>query len=235
MPEPIVESVEVVPSEDGNVTPEAPKVETKETPVIPTEIKEEIKPTEPELYELPDGRKVDANTLSKEWKENFYPEYTRKSQELAKVKTPETQIDTTKTNPLTDPNWTPSSYGELVEIAKRSMKDDIEKETKVQSDARQAIENDVINQLNEIKKTDTGLDENKLFQHATKYGFRDLKQAHQNMKDMSALVKSVQQTTAKNIQKRTDPVSINPGASGAPRLDPSQFANARDYLRSLQT
>ena len=38
--------------------------------------------SEQELYELPDGRKVEASELSKEWKENFYPEFTRRSQEL---------------------------------------------------------------------------------------------------------------------------------------------------------
>jgi len=38
---------------------------------------------EQELYDLPDGRKVDGKTLSKEWKENFYPDYTRKSQKLS--------------------------------------------------------------------------------------------------------------------------------------------------------
>jgi len=34
------------------------------------------------LMELPDGRKVDPKTFSKEWKENFYPEFTRRSQRL---------------------------------------------------------------------------------------------------------------------------------------------------------
>jgi predicted NAD-dependent protein-ADP-ribosyltransferase YbiA (DUF1768 family) len=40
---------------------------------------------EKELFELPDGRKVDSTTLSKEWKENFYPEFTRRSQKLAEI------------------------------------------------------------------------------------------------------------------------------------------------------
>jgi predicted NAD-dependent protein-ADP-ribosyltransferase YbiA (DUF1768 family) len=40
---------------------------------------------EKELFELPDGRKVDSTTLSKEWKENFYPEFTRRSQKLADI------------------------------------------------------------------------------------------------------------------------------------------------------
>ena len=42
-----------------------------------TKVKEEEN-----LFDLPDGRKVDAKTLSKEWKENFYPEFTRRSQTL---------------------------------------------------------------------------------------------------------------------------------------------------------
>jgi hypothetical protein len=41
--------------------------------------------SKPELYELPDGRMVDAKTLSKEWKENFYPEFTKRSQSLSKL------------------------------------------------------------------------------------------------------------------------------------------------------
>jgi len=42
--------------------------------------------SEQDTFELPDGRKVDASTLSKEWKDNFYPEFTRRSQELSKLR-----------------------------------------------------------------------------------------------------------------------------------------------------
>ncbi len=49
---------------------------------------------------------------------------------------------------------------------------------------------------------------------------------------MSQLAKTVQQTTAKNIAKRADPVSVSHGATGI-RPDPSQFSTARDYLRSI--
>lgn len=238
MPEPIIESVEALPSADnGNVPVDAPSVDPKEvTPATPATPKEEpAKPAEPvvELFELPDGRKVDASTLTKEWKENFLPDYTRKSQALAKVtETINPNLPTKPTNPLEDPNWQPASYAELVQIAKQEMKADIERETQAQIEARQAIENQVSGQLDEIKKIDPTLNENALFLHATKYNFRDLKVAHQNMKDMAELAKNVQQTTAKNIAKRNDPVSVSPGATGA-RPDPSHFSTARDYLRSL--
>ena len=59
---------------------EAPAVEGEEVPVV------EETPAVDELFELPDGRKVDAATLQTEWKDNFAPEYTRKAQELADLK-----------------------------------------------------------------------------------------------------------------------------------------------------
>lgn len=232
MPEPIVESIEVTPSEDnGNIPAEAPKEEPIE-PATPAETVE--KPTEPELYELPDGRKVDAGTLSKEWKENFYPDYTRKSQELAKVKTPEVPLQDNKTtDPHADPAWVPQSYAELLQVAEQRALQAVEAKEQARIESRQVLENEVSTQLDTIKKTDPTLNENALFLHATKYGFRDLKQAHQNMKDMSELAKSVQQTTAKNIAKRSDPVSVSPGATGA-KSNPSNFSSATEYLRSLK-
>jgi len=224
------ESVEALPSEDnGNVPAEAPSVETK--PEAPVEAPVEPTVTEPELYELPDGRKVDAETLSKEWKENFYPDYTRKSQELAKVKTPELQ-DTKTANPYASPDYVPQSYAELIEVAKAEALKAIENKEQERINHQQAIETKVANELSEVKKLDGTVNENALFQHALKYGFQNLKQAHQNMKDMSDLAKKVQTTTAQNIAKRSDPVSASPGATGQ-RPDPSGFSTARDYLRSI--
>ena len=72
-------SVEDTPSEETPTeeTPVEGEESTDETPV------EESTEEEAELFELPDGRKVDAATLQTEWKENFAPEFTRRSQELA--------------------------------------------------------------------------------------------------------------------------------------------------------
>lgn len=226
------ETVEVQPSDDnGNLPVETPNPEP--TPAIPTEPTEPVPTTEPELFELPDGRKVDAETLSKEWKDNFLPDYTRKSQELAKTKTETLPNNETPQNSYADPNWEPQTYAEIIEAAKLSMKEDLVREQQQVIERQQAVESQVIEQLEEIKKTDPALNENALFLHATKYGFQNLKAAHQNMQDMSALAKNVQQTTVKNIAKRNDPVSITPGATGA-RPDPSNFATATEYLRSLQ-
>lgn len=208
---------------------EEPVVETEPTiePVTPTEPQEPVQPTEPELYELPDGRKVDAETLSKEWKENFYPEYTRKSQELAQVKqTPQTAPSEPKEE------WVPQTYEEIIEKAKQEVFRTIEQTEQQRVEAQQKIEMEVSTQLESLKKVDPNLNENALFQHAMKYKFTDLQLAHQNMKDMNMLAKNVQETTAKNIAKRQDPVSISPGA-GVGRPDPRAFGSATDFLRSI--
>lgn len=242
MPEPIVtpaEAIEVPSSVSGdNIAVETPSPEPKIEPPVPTPNAEGepavVPPAEEpkvELFELPDGRKVDATTLSREWKENFMPDYTQKSQELAKIK-PEALLATPPTSKSKDPNWQPQSLSEIIDVAKEEMKQDLQRDEQKRADDRKAIEDAVTGQLNEIKTADPTLNENALFLHANKYGFRDLKQAHQNMKDMSKLAKDVQKNTADNIAKRNDPVSIVPGATGQ-RPDPSMFSSAVEYMRSL--
>lgn len=228
------ETVEAVPSADnGNVPVDAPSVVP--TPATPAEPAEAAEPAalEQELYELPDGRKVDGSTLAKEWKENFLPDYTRKSQELAKAKTPETLPSNEPANPYADPAYVPQSYEEILKVAEERALKAFESKQNEAIENQKAVETQVASQLETLKKSDPSLNENALFVHATKYGFRDLALAHQNMKDMSEMAKNVQQTTAKNIAKRNDPVSVSPGATGA-RSDPSQFSTAQEYLRSLK-
>lgn len=218
------ETIEVVPSDDGGNEP----IETPSEPII-----EPVVTTEPELYELPDGRKVDAETLSKEWKENFYPDYTRKSQALAAKEQPIVQNDQ-PTNPIEDPNWIPNSYGEIIKIAKQEVRADLDREQQEQIQRQQEIETNVSNELAEVKKIDSSVNENALFLHANKYKFNSLIDAHQNMKDMAELAKNVQQNTVTNIAKRADPVSVSQSSSGGAKPDASQFNSATDYLRALQ-
>lgn len=217
--------------EEPIVTEETPSepVETE----TPAETVETVETTEPEvaLYELPDGRKVDAETLSREWKENFMPDYTKKAQELAAVKAPITEQK--PTNPLEDPEYIPATYAELAQQIKADTIRELEEKENAAIQARKAIEDTVTGQLTELKALDPSLNENALFGHATKYGFRDLKMAHQNMRDMNETIKQVQKTTADNIAKRSDPVSVSPGATGA-RPDPSAFSSSIEYLRSLK-
>lgn len=229
------ESIEVPVSEGNEPAPAAAEpTPSPETPPVDPAANPDPAPTaEPELFELPDGRKVDAETLAKEWKDNFAPEFTRKSQELAQLKNGTLPSNPTVKSPLADPNWTPQSYAELVDIAKQSMKEDLEAKEQARIEQQAAIENEVVSQLTEIKKSDPTLNENALFLHANKYGFRDLRVAHKNMQDMGQLAKNVQKTTVNNITKRNDPVSVVPGATGtAP--NPANFSNAIEFLRSIK-
>lgn len=248
------DSIEVVPSseEGGNGLPaaETPPVTPAETPATPsettpTEVPAAPKDGEPaapavELFELPDGRQVDAATLAREFKENFLPDYTKKAQALAELQggkppaaTPATPVDQPPTNPLDDPNYVPASYAELMGHMRTALKDEAQKEEQAKAQAQQALETHVQGQLDAVKAIDPQVNESALFLHATKYGFRDLRQAHTNMRDMQAAIKQTKVQTAAEIGKRNDPVSVTPGASGV-ALDPNQFPTAREYLRALK-
>lgn len=227
--------IEAVPSADnGNIpvdAPSEPVVEPVAEPVAPPA--EPAVPTEPTLYELPDGRKVDGETLAREWKENFLPEFTRKSQELAKIKTPEI-TNNQQDDPYANPEYVPQSYAEIIKAAEERALQAWENKQKETIERHEALENAVAEQLESLKQIDPSLNENALFIHANKYKFTDLKLAHQNMKDMSELTKTVQQTTAKNIAKRADPVSMTVNQPSGVKINPSQFQNAAEYLRALK-
>jgi len=223
------ESIEIPISEES-YEEEAPSEEFEQE----EEVVEEEQPTiEEQLFELPDGRKVDADTLQNEWKNNFLPDYTRKSQELATIKNGNsTSKEEEAQSLLADPDYVPESYLSLAEQIKAELRADLAREEKSRIEQQQAVENLVIEQLEGVKAIDPNVDENRLFLHANKYGFRDLKVAYENMKDMNQMVKTVQKTTAQNIAKRNDPVSVSPGAIGT-RPDPSAFGSAVEYMRSL--
>lgn len=242
MPE---EAMDVAPSEDnGNVPLDAPSEPTPETPEEgkdatptpePAPPAEPAAPVEPVLYETPDGRKVDAETLQKEWKENFLPEFTRKSQELAELKKAPAPINNSETekNPFADPHYVPKSYEEIISEAEERALARIEQRERAQIETRQQVETQVANEIAEIKKTDPSLNTDLLFSHAVKYGFNSLTAAHKNMKDIAELVKTTQAQTVKNVTKRTDPVSKGSQPSGA-RPNPAQFTSARDYLNAVK-
>lgn len=221
---------ETNPEETTEVEAEETTPEGEETPAeTPAETTPAV---EPELFELPDGRKVDAATLSTLWKEEFYPDYTKKSQDLAVYRQQQTPAET-PTDPLKDPNYIPPTYEELaVQIEQRILGGMQERQQK-EAEARQAIEDTAIAQLAEVKAGDPNVNEGALFQHAMKYGFQDLRVAHSNMKDMFGAIKKAQTVTKQNVEARVDPVSTKPGATGG-SLDPDSFASSVDYLRALK-
>jgi hypothetical protein len=229
---------EPIPSESIEVPHSEPEAETPEvTPSAEPEVVEaEVTPETPvaELYDLPDGRKVDGATLAKEWKENFLPDYTRKSQELSRINQQNLPTETTPPNPYADPDYVPQTYQEIIDAAKAAAIAELKAEKDAEMNAHKALEDMVIAQLDEVKKLDPNVSEDKLFLHANKYGFRDLTHAYHNMKDMGQVVKTVQRQTVENINKRKDPVSVSQGAPVGGSPDPSAFSSATEFLRSLQ-
>lgn len=249
--EPQNQSIDVPVSETGEepVTPsQEPQSQPSDagTPPTgePTPSPTPATPAEPqvELFETPDGRKVDAATLQREWKENFLPDYTRKSQLLAEQQRQQQPItqsnfnsNQTPGNPYADPNWVPQSYAELMEVTKQQALEQFRAEQRAEQERVQHIEEQVSAQLTELKTADPSLNENALFVHATKYGFQDLKAAYANMKDMQAMVKTVQQQTVQNVQKRAqEPIATQPGQANGTLPNRNDFRAARDFLRSIK-
>lgn len=233
------EEISVAPSEEnGNLPVDAPS-ELQEETVIPTEeIKETEQPTVP-LYDLPDGRKVDGETLAKEWKDNFLPEFTRKSQALAEIEKAKNINKETIEDPYEKPDYIPQNYAEIIKVAKERAIEEIKAEEQRAVEQQQQVETEVANQLSELKKIDANLNEDALFLHANEYrekygvSFPDLQTAYKHMKDVEGLTKTVQQTTVKNMQKKADPVSTTGGKANGVALNPNQFSNAREYLKAL--
>lgn len=238
----LVDSVPAVPAEAPSPTETAAEV----TPAVEAPASTEVAPetpapetvVEPQLFDTPDGRKVDAATLAREWKENFYPEFTRKSQRLAALETPITQEEPAWKNP----DFSPSTWAEAIDIAKaEAVKEILEQANQAESEQAQ-IRTEVENQLTEIKATDPKLDEDSLFQHATEYGFRDLKTAYANQQAMKRIALDTEQRVLKNLGNRAaDPISTNSSVPPvtAPKeefdsVKASNFRSALDFLEAIK-
>ena len=235
------EVVEETPAVETPSTEEpAPEEAVVETPEAPEEVAVEEAPEET-LYETPDGRKVDAATLQREWKENFLPEFTRKSQALAKYESEKNLNNQPKNEPeWKSPDYVPGSYAELVEVAKAEAIAEIQNSTKAEQERVASIQQAVEEEISSLKAKDPSLDENSLFQHANKYGFHNLSMAHANMMDMKKTIVDVEQRTVKNLKNReADPISTTPRgdiaeSSGYDPSEMSQYDGAAEYLASLK-
>ena len=194
--------------------------------------------TAPILYDLPDGRKVDAATLQREWKDNFLPDYTRKSQELATYRKP-AEAPVAPVPAWKEPGYTPASYDELIELGAQEAVARMENSRRQEEQQKQEVTARVDQQLTELKHNDPGLDENAFFAHATKYGFTDVKLAHENYRFVRDAVSQAEARAIQNAQTRAV-VPVAPPAGVTPvsndTIDPAaigRFGSAREYLASL--
>ena len=216
---PVVET----PSPD----PEAPV--TPETPVVET-------PQAKEMFDLPDGRKVSAEELYDLHVNKLLPDYTKKSQRLAEyenINKPKEEVPHWK-----QPDYVPQSYAEVIELAKQQAIDEMRQQAEAEANRTKEVSTLVDQQIAELKTKDQSLDENALFLHANKYGFRDLKSAHENMQAIKQAELSAEQRTLKNLKARgIDPVSISATPVESDAIDYAQIAgrteSALDFVRRI--
>lgn len=200
--------------------------------------KEEQKPEESEeLYALPDGKQVDAATLAKEWRDNFLPEFTRRSQELAALKNPKVEKEeAVAPDPWKSTEWEPKTYQELLDAAKteaeRTVWQKITEEANRETQEQQAREAFITQEIEQIKQLDPKVNINTVMAHASKYAFSSLIPAYQNLRAIQEAEKRVEDRVMKNIKLRAgEPVGED---SAAPSSAPSDFAPGKGFEMAMK-
>jgi len=237
---PIPEEIKVDEPVNDEGTSGEEVVSTEPQPEPDLEPTPEVTPTLQEM-ELPDGRKVSVEEGMKIWKEHFMPEFTRKSQRLAEYE--KSSHETVEKGEII-PKWkeddyTPSKYSEIIEIAKQEALKEIEAKQRMEEENKNNLEKMVNDTVAELRILDPKLDEKKLFDHAVKYGFNDLRAAHRNMLDMSNIAINIEQKTLTNVKARDAiKVSATPTKVETPTdeiISPgNSFGGALDYYNNLK-
>lgn len=207
-----------------------PAVPANEAPVVtpaaaaPTEAPKAAETPAAELYELPDGMKVDAKGLTEAWRDRFMPEFTRRSQELSALKAKGGQQpkaeEQPKPAPWTDPAWEPKTYQELVEAASFKAKEEtwqkvLEESTRGE---REQAERDayVTQEVEQLKGLDPKVNVSAVMAHASKFGFQSLIPAYQNLKTIDEAEKRTEERVLKNMKQRAgEPVGVGAADPGA--------------------
>lgn len=191
---------------------------------VETEVQPEVKPEEAE---------ASKEDFYKSQYENLQKDYTRKSMELADIK--KTNVIEPAPQPeWTKPDWQPKTWQEATEAGKQAALREIApdlQEIRQSRQQREAIEKNrqvAEAEMAEIKSKDPKINENLVYNHATKYGFQSLKSAYQNLLDMQGIQKTTQQKVLKNLNVRNaEPV----GVSGAttPEDDTPSYAQISSF------
>lgn len=212
-----VKAPEVVATPAPTEAPVAPQA-------APTEAPKSAETPAAELYELPDGTKVDAKGLSEAWRDNFMPEFTRRSQELSVLKAkstpPAAKEEQPSATPWSDPAWEPKTYQELIEAASTKAKEEtwqkvLEESTRGE---REQAERDayISSEIEHLKVLDPKVNVSAVMAHASKFAFPSLIPAFQNMKTIEEAERRAEERVLKNMKQRAgEPVgtgSADPGA-----------------------
>lgn len=215
--------VELTPSVTEVTPSEEPAVEVPvETPAVET-------PTET-LYKMPDGRELTGAQVKEEY-EKLLPDYTQKSQKLAEL-TREKDPNINNTPEWKREGYVPKSYAEIIEIAETQALERIVKAGEAEEAKRAEVTAQVDAQVKALKAKDPKLDENILFAHANKYGFRDLNMAYENLAEMKKVAVVTEERILKG--KKIDPIATRTGSGGGavPRYQPA--SSATEFLSRLK-
>jgi len=208
----------------------APEVAPAEPAVVEPAVETPAEST-PELIELADGRKVTGTELRTLYQDELLPEFTRRSQELAKLQNQKPPTETPKET------WIPQSYDEILEKAEQRVFEKMTARQQQEQEARQQLATTIDSTLGELKTLDPALNESQLFQHATKYGFGDLKVAYQNMKDMNLIAESTEQRVARDLARRAGtPIAGTPqsGTASAEGIEYNPFGQKETPQEALR-
>lgn len=212
-----VQAPEVQPTAE-ETKPEAPSQEA--APQAPAEAQAPVS----EQYELPDGSKVDAEGLSKAWRDNFMPEYTRKSQELAALKAKSSpakeEVPAAELPWKKDQAWEATTYDALAEPllaeAEKRVWEKIVAESGREERERQEREAYVAQEVEQLKGIDPKANVQAVMAHASKYQFPSLIPAYQNMRAIEDAARLAEERVLKNMKQRAgEPVgggAADPGA-----------------------
>lgn len=227
---------------------EAPKVETVEQPTPVTEPVEapkvevaEAPSTEAAQYELPDGTKVDAEGLAKAWRDNFMPDYTRKAQENAAMRSklePKQEKPVEQSAPWENQDWQPKTYQELAEATLNQAEQRVWQ--KIMSEAergeREAKERDayIAQETEQLKALDPKVDVPKVMAYAAKYKFSSMIPAYQNMKVLEDSERRTEERVLKQMKLRaSEPVGASSAQVGANVSFPSDVKTGLEKARWL--
>jgi hypothetical protein len=219
MPDPITSDSATTPPD----TPTDISVTGDQSPATPVTGETSTENTEedtPELVKMPDGRELTAAEAVREMKEHFLPEYTRATQELAKLKstlsTPAVTESESVKHPWDDPDWVPSTTKELLDAAVARVEEQQQAKAAQEAAALANLRAEIEAQLAEIKSKDPNLNEDDLFAHANRFKFTDLRLAYDNMVEIRNQRKLAAEEAVKNrLERAQEPISGTPGAPGA--------------------
>lgn len=205
--------------------------------------KSDSEPTAQEFV-LPDGRTVNKDTFEFLWKEHFYPDYTKKSQELSQLRDKIRELEEGKSQSQDDSKLSDE------EKRTKAVIDEITK--KAEEGAYNRARNELLPLVEELKlKDEEKKVENEIADLSTKYGEKfnaeetikyamqykilDLSQAFKLMK-FDELMQSSAETAKNNTvndMKRKHAASMTPNSSNKPATGLKKFDPKADSDKSI--